>query len=439
MLLGVLWLGCSSDTRPLPEESETSVESPTVEGPTLVLITVESWRMDHLPFVGYGRDTMPKLEHRLAGGRVFTHAIAPASWTLPSMASIVTGLLPSEHGLRTPDRSLGPEARTTAELLAEQGYQTIFLGSNPWLVDGTGMEQGFESWDARAGASGDRLVRELEDRLTDTDPAAPLFLHLHFFEPHCKYRPPRRQQGLFEPVDSGMASGVLLTKEQYDSMGECYRLQTDSGEPQLDLDIYISRYDAELRATDGLIEESMDLIDATLGLEDTLVVLAGDHGESFWEHGDFGHGRQLFQESVRVPLVLLGGLAGSPERVDTPVSLIDIHPTLLVSAGVKTSSDRDLRLPPLGSPVFSETEQDGVDLRGAWIEDRGVIWDRRQDSWKGYDLGTDPSELSPGYADLLLKRAIRSRFTGTSGPGLSEDSSRGTEQDEVLHSLGYRD
>ena len=437
--MGALWLGCSSDTSPLLEESEASVEASRVEGSTLVLITVESWRMDHLPFVGYGRDTMPQLEARLARGRVFTHAIAPASWTLPSMASIVTGLLPSEHGLRTPDRSLGPQARTTAEVLADRGYQTIFLGSNPWLVDGTGIEQGFELWDARAGSSGDRLVQDLKDRLADREPAAPLFLHLHFFEPHCKYRPPRRQQGLFEPVDSRMTSGVLLTEEQYESMGDCYRLQTESGEPELDLDTYISRYDAELRATDGLIEASIELIDTALGLEDTLVILAGDHGESFWEHGDFGHGRQLFQESVRVPLVLLGGLAGSPERVEAPVSLIDIHPTLLLSAGVEVSSDRDLRVPPLGSPVFSETEQDGVDLRGAWIEDRGVIWDRRQDSWKGYDLGTDPREQSPGYADLLLKRAIRSRFAGASGPGLSEDSSRGTEQDDVLHSLGYRD
>ena len=439
ILAGVLTLACSPASEPVSEPSPPAASSLIAEGPDLVLITVESWRADHLAALDYGRDPMPKLERRLMQGRFFTRAIAPSSWTLPSMASIMTGLLPTEHGLRTPDRALGSDAVTTAESLQQRGYRTVFIGSNPWLVEGTGLEQGFDLWDARAGASGDRLVRELEDFLSGEAVAGPLMLHLHFFEPHCKYRPPRRQQGLFEPVEGPMVTGQRLTRQEYESMGECYRLQTDTGEPELELDIYLSRYDAELRATDELIDESLRLLDAALGLDDALVILAGDHGETFWEHGDFGHGRQLYQERVRVPLIVLGGLAGEGAREESPVSLIDIHTTLLAAAGVESSPSRDLRSVSPGVPVFSETEQDGVDLRGAWMDERVVIWDRREDSWKGYSLDTDPGERDPVYADLLLRRALQSRFGGEGTPDLSEDSERGEAGEGALRALGYRD
>ena len=169
------------------------------------------------------------------------------------------------------------------------------------------------------------------------------------------------------------------------------------------------------------------------------MILAGDHGEAFWEHDDFGHGRQLYQESVRVPLVLMGGGAGEPSNSDVPVSLIDIHPTLLRAAGLEDSPVRDLRLSPTGAPVFSETDQDGVSLRAGWMGTHKVIWDRNLDTKKGFDLAVDPDERHAIYADLLLQRALPARFPLDSGPGLSIAQPVGEETGEALQVLGYTD
>jgi arylsulfatase A-like enzyme len=432
-----LALACTADPMAEPEAPPVPSGARVPTGPDLFLLTVESWRADHLQSQGYGRDTMPRLESMLVDARVFSHAIAPSSWTLPSMASILTGLTPSEHGLRLPGLSLGEGARTTAELLSEAGYSTAFFGVNPWLVEGSGLDQGYDRWDARPGDSGDRLLRDLEVWLESRESEAPLFLHLHFFEPHCKYRPPRQQQGLFEPSEPEMARTEQLSPEQYESMGDCYRLQDSQGQPLLDLETYLARYDAELRATDGLIARSLELLGARSS--DSLFILTGDHGESFWEHGDFGHGRQLYEESVHVPLVLLGSQSGAAGKIETPVSLTDIHTTLASAAGLSSQTGRDLRAPLIEAPIFSETDQDGVSLRAAWIADRKVIWDRQADIYQGFELGSDPAEMEPRFADLLLKRALNSRFKGEAGQGLSIERALDSEAQQALQALGYAD
>ena len=124
----------------------------------------------------------------------------------------------------------------------------------------------------------------------------------------------------------------------------------------------------------------------------------------FGEHGDFGHGRQLFDESVVVPLVLWGGLAGKPGTDHTPVSLTQIHSTLLSAGGVASNVQTDLREAPSGGPVFSETNQDGVSLRAVWVEDRKTIWNRATNEMIGFDLSVDPGEQRAQTSDLLLQK-----------------------------------
>ena len=147
-----------------------------------------------------------------------------------------------------------------------------------------GLSQGFEQWDSRAGDSGDRLLRDVDSWLSLRLSEAPLFLHVHLFEPHCKYTPPRQSLGYFDG-DGVDRSALQLNMEQYESMGDCYRLQDENGNPVLDLGLYLQRYDEELLATDRLIERAVDLVDSHLGLDEGLVILTGDHGETFGSTG----------------------------------------------------------------------------------------------------------------------------------------------------------
>jgi hypothetical protein len=140
-------------------------------------------------------------------------------------------------------------------------------------------------------------------------------------------------------------------------------------------------------------------------------------------------------------LVLLGSLSGEAGRIESPVSLADIHTTFLSAAGLSGSSSvgRDLVGPLIEAPVFSETDQDGVSLRAAWIDDRKVIWDRLADSWQGFELGLDPQEREPRFADMLLKRALSARYKVDPGDGLSVEHVPDPESQQVLDALGYGD
>ena len=220
-------------------------------------------------------------------------------------------------------------------------------------------------------------------------------------------------------------------------MGDCYRLQDDQGMPVLALNHYLQRYDEELLATDRLIEQAVELTESHLGLDEALVIIAGDHGETFWEHEDFGHGRQLHDESVVVPLILLGALAGAPEMENTPVSLTQIHSTLLAASGLDSSTQGDLRQPSLGGPVFSETNQDGVSLLAVWLEHRKAIWNQASNEVSSFDLVSDPMEQRPQNADLLLQKVLEVHAAEQRLPGLVQPASSSSEQSNSLRQLGY--
>ena len=431
-----LW-SCASEAPTSTNFEPDVVEKGVISGPDLILITVESWRSDHLQSFGYSRNTMPALEQRLDSAKVYSKGIAPSSWTLPSMASIMTGLHPNAHGLVRPDLMLTEKVQTTAEALSAYGYDTAFFGVNAWFLGHAfGLSQGFQQWDARAGDSGDRLLKDIDGWLAQRTSDAPLFLHVHFFEPHCQYTPPRQVLGHFNGDGKGDVPR-LLTLEQYESMGDCYRLQDDQGMPVLALNHYLQRYDEELLATDRLIEQAVEITESHLGLDEALVIMAGDHGETFWEHEDFGHGRQLYDESVVVPLILLGGLAGAPEMENTPVSLTQIHSTLLAASGLDSSTPGDLRQPSMDGPVFSETNQDGVSLLAVWLDHRKAIWNQASNEVSSFDLVSDPMEQRPQNADLLLQKVLEVYAAEQRLPGLVQPASSSSEQSNSLRQLGY--
>lgn len=417
MIAGLLGLLLACGDPPAPVPGPVSQARP----PDLVVVSVDTLRADRLGVWGHDRPTSPALD-RLAETSVrYANAVAPAPWTLPSLASLFTGQFPSGHGVISADLALSPDATTAAEILAMLGYETAFFGVNAYLEQGHGLAQGFDTWDVHTGLSGRQLLSRVQAFLAARDPARPLFLVVHFFEPHCRYRAPDDRHGAF----SSSGSGPMLATADYERMGGCYQLQQADGSPELDLGVYGARYDEEVLEVDALIER---LWRSVLPLEPWLAVVA-DHGEAFWEHGDFGHGRQLFQEQVHVPL-LIRPVGGTTGRVVTePTSTLILAHRLLSTAGVALEPQETL-------VALSETDHEGVSLRSLVRADVKLVHDRVAGTVTSYDLRSDPTERKPVVLAPEAAARVLSDLFASTPPGPPPVAFVG-EGSEVLEALGY--
>ena len=367
-LLPLLLTACAGDTPPPP---------PAAPPPDVVLITVDTWRADRLGLHGSPRPTSPWLEELAGSSVVFEEAVAPSSWTWPSMVSIATGLMPSEHGAIALNRTLTEEHTTLAEVFAEAGYRTLFVGSNIYLEPpDCGYQQGFGRYVALGGRPWSHLRPELLKVLDEEvgPPGAPTFLHVHLFDPHCPFAPeqealdevrrvPLHGRASCSELDPLCAAGRRAPLLEL--MGElpsrdaraCFLEPTDwdlvqplriggSDDPEgwaalgVGWAEILDQYDAELLETDRILAELSQLLRARGLWDDAWVAITGDHGEEFGEHGRVGHGENLATETVLVPLLIRppDGVGPAATRVKEPVSLVDLAPTLASVTGVEGPS-----------------------------------------------------------------------------------------------------
>ncbi|MBL8863317.1 MAG: sulfatase [Planctomycetes bacterium] len=391
--------------------------APQPQRPNVLLITIDTLRADHLGCYGYQRPTSPRIDAFAAGAVVFENAHSSSSWTLPSLASIHTSLYSTTHGCWKIYSRLEPEFTTTAEILRDAGYDTAMVACHIFLSAQYGLQQGFTHIDdelvrppsdAAAAISSPgvtaRGVRFLERQAASPD-GAPWFLWLHYFDPHDTYLP-----------HAGFS-------------------ETFGTSAEIDL------YDGEIAFTDHHVGEVLARL-AELGLaEDTIVVLTADHGEEFGEHGFQRHGYTLYEEAVRIPLVVRA--PGAPaRRVSDVVSNVDLLPTILDLAGLPPPAARDASCahgfegrslaplvrgtgPLLPAAALSEVRwHDGQDLRawrdGAWklVEDQST--GQQVDQSALFDLATDPRERTdlrePESARLAaLREAVTHRLARAMG------------------------
>jgi arylsulfatase A-like enzyme len=381
MDLTAIWQPAPHPSMPERVQVLTAVDAPTVQppddAPHVLLVTIDTWRADRLGLYGSPRATSTWLEDFAKDAVVFERAIAPASWTWPTMASLATGMYPRGHGAMVPDAPICDEADTLAEVFHDAGWRTGFVGSNTYFEpDEAGYKQGFEYYFA-SGSESARRVLEYTGYFLDGGwtGSEPFFLHVHFFDPHCPYDPEDTavatvREVEFGPTDFGSEPVPTIG---WDMIGHaCHVLpvvNSDLAGPldqhplSTDITEYLDHYDAELVETDRALQLLMATLNATGAWDDTWVVLTGDHGEEFGEHGRVGHGDNLYAETSWVPLLIRppGGTTG--RRISQPVSLVDIPRTLASVAGLKVPrawDGRDLgpavRGAPLEpAPVFSET------------------------------------------------------------------------------------
>lgn len=387
--------------------------------PNVVLISIDSLRADHLGCYGYPRPTSPTIDGLAAEGTLFEVVTSSSSWTLPAHAALFTGLPDSVHGVDRGNRKLRSEMRTLAEALHAAGYRTAGVWSCPLLDPRFGFGQGFDVYVSHLGSGGaDGLQNEMPwderdsqshqivtgpstlervDELLDSQATEPFFLFVHLWDVHYDYIPPAPYDTLFDPDYSGDVDGRDLTK--YLKFG----LKDLSAR---DLNHLIALYDGEIAWTDQQVSHILHRLDAAGVAGNTVVVVTSDHGEELFDHGSFGHKRKLFDESIRIPLVVrFPGHVPAGMRIPDPAQIVDIAPTILELADAEPLpeiSGRSL-LPrlagvsPTGSNLAVSELVTNPDTNDSLLAVRSADWkiivERGSGKTRGlWNLAIDPQE-----------------------------------------------
>lgn len=407
--------------------SSPAVAQITGRQPDIILITIDALRADHLGVYGYDRPTSPSIDAFARGAVVVRDHISQAPYTKASMASLFTGLFPTTHKVVTTSVTfaaamtghvattlpttdvLDVEISTLAEQLAAAGYQTVGLDTNPFLLREFGFAQGFADYEFLSDESSvfssaaDVAARALQviDR---RDRSRPLFVWFHLMEPHSPYTPaesfrhmfPARSPPLLVPPDT-MPPWIVLNGSS-------------------DAHLYEALYDAEIREADDALGAFFAGLRSRRAFDSSIVVLTADHGEEFFDHGGFEHNRTLYEEMIRVPLIVAApGLEPGIREVQTQA--VDVMPTLLVQAGARVPDGLH------GADIWSVLQGRSRGERYAYSEIAGTLYSLRTREWKLisslqgahhlYRINMDPRERedlagthpeeTERYRDLLTK------------------------------------
>lgn len=397
-------------------------------GPNVLLLLVDTLRADRLGIYGADPSATPALDRFASGGLVFDVAVSQASWTMPAVASIFTGLHPRSHGAvgpyaqnadDTPGGTLLPDgAVTLAELAQEAGVTTFGVSTNTIVGRATNMAQGFETFvelpfdgAARNYAPATAANRALLDWLARAGTVR-FFAYVHYMEPHGPYAPPPE---LRSPPPAGMrpdlAAGWIQDYARAVNEGRA----APPSPPELD---HLRRlYTGDVRSWDDALGVLLrELADRGV-LDHTVVVVMADHGEEFLEHGNLTHGGHLYEETVRIPLVVVGPGIPAGRRPDVAQG-IDLLPTIAPVLGASVPPGlpgRDLFTTRGTADVVSEIVGGfgDVGLGSGTTSLRTVRWKlvRSPDAnaTELYDLSNDPGErtnlaaTSPETAALVAR------------------------------------
>ena len=385
-----------------------------LRGANVLLITIDTLRQDRVGAYGNRSGLTPNIDRIAAAGVRYAHAYSPAPLTLPSHASILTGLLPTRHGIHNNTRfRLDDHVPTLASVAKSGGYRTgAFVGA--FVLDGRfGLNRGFDEYDDRLPHDGRASFHFAERRASEVvaaagawilQPAAggsPWLAWVHLFDPHAPYDAPAEYRAGRTP------------------------------------------YDAEVAYADAMVGRLLDQLQAAHALDRTLIVVTADHGESLGDHGEMTHGLFAYNSTLAVPLVLKGP-AIAPGIVDAPVLHTDIAPTILDLIGLPIPGPVDgqslVHPPSRDRPLYFEALD--ASLTRGWAPLRGIV----QGDWKYidlpdaelYDVTADPGELQnridrDPHADPMKRALTQVSTKEAAAPAVALEP----EAAGRLRSLGY--
>ena len=419
----------------------------------VLMLIMDATRADHLSCYGYERPTSPTLDRLAETGVLYEQCISPSSWTLPTMASIYTGLFVSQHGTSFLHQFLDTHWTTLGEVMQRAGYRTAMFGTGGWINRTFGFQRGFDCFETEVRGYKplrrwfpqttriEKLARHIEKRLTadtqgkmtkrlsqnarrwlNADDETPFFAVIHFADPHWPYF---RHRG-FTPTREGRPSPWVFGMDGHKIItGEIEA--TDAY-----LDMLTDYYDGEIAFLDHAIGQLLDQLSEDGLLHDTLIIITADHGEHLGEHMLTGHGNSMYEPIIHVPLIMRHPeYAHGGERVPSLVQTTEIFTTLLNLVGL-TPDDvpNDVRgralwpshvaQAPLSfavsedpapnvrrlarlTPDFDTTALEQP-LRAIRTEQEKFIW-RGDGAHEFYDLASDPRETTNRIAHMPERAA----------------------------------
>lgn len=426
------------------------------DAPNILLITVDTLRMDHLSIYGYPRQTSPNIDALGSDGAVFTESRAQATSTMPSHQSIFTSTYPIDTGVVANEIPMDVKRVTLAEILKNHGYRTGAIVSNFTLRKEMLLDKGFDDYDDYF-PSRERNREHYEKPPKIATLAAiswfnkiqsqRFFLWVHYQGPHGPYTPTPPFDKKFSKNDYSTSKRIKKGDENFiKGTIAPYQILDDHDE----YDYYVDQYDGEISETDHWIGILFNHMKEKGLLDNTLIIFTSDHGESLGEHDRFfEHSTEPYEELTLVPLIIYYPRIISEHRlIHTPVQGVDIMPTILDICGIKGKSLRGISLVPMlqGQAVQSRKDPILSQSNNAWSF---AIY---QDEWKFmatvdnphreelYNLKDDPKEsknlISQGKKMAEPLRRILHEYLRTS-PKPGKIISRDSDEKENLRSLGY--
>lgn len=463
----------------------------------VIIVLVDALRRDHVTHFGYERPATPNIDALMRESLVFTNAWTPSTWTIPSVASLFTGLYPRSLAILGAWDKVPEAAPRLAEHFRGQGYRTAAFIGNQTLTSTNGYAQGFQSFfppgppwwvlDGRLalediatrlrrpvhGHEGWALNRGLFAWLRANE-GHPRFVYLHYLEPHSPYDSVPADR---EAVAPGAPPGPRVPPTFEDHAGPedegCGDWECLANPPRLspsDLEGMIANYDAEIHNVDRRIGALLEELTKTGVLDRAHLIFCNDHGEEFDDHGGWFHGKSIYEEMIACPLAWRppGGVPGG-QVLSTPISILDLVRTVCVHAGLGAPplhQGRELPAawfgfaghadagepaggdsPPTearfqeGDPVLSECPPHLCALRsGRWK----LIRRGREDApvWRLFDLEADPREqtdLAWTHPDTVagLRNLMEGMFAGREFTGGEVERIVDPQMLEKLRALGY--
>jgi arylsulfatase A-like enzyme len=409
----------------------------------IVLVSIDTLRRDHVGNYGYPKPTTPHIDALARQGLSCDDTVSTSSWTLPAHLSMLTSVEPGAHGGTDLHHGFNHRVPALAELLHGAGFATQAVTSHLYVSSTYGVDAGFDRLDFHQ----DRKAKDVADRaldLLDRLGDKPFFIFLHFYDPHWHYDPPEQELRVFEPA---------AYKGSITGLWQDFKNRVPANTSPADMDHLLALYDGEIRYTDAHLGRVLAHLDE-LGLaKSTLVVVTSDHGEEFLDHGSWEHQKTLYEEVVRVPLLLRGpGIRTG--RLAAQTSLLDVAPTILAWAGLApapTHRGSSVLSPRAAGEAYGETDHT-VDAshklflrggQGSWklilSLDPGSDAVRKAE-W--YDLASDPRETKSApprdtlAASLIQRAVVRWREARGSSAG-APTVNISAEQKEELRAGGY--
>jgi arylsulfatase A-like enzyme len=378
----------------------------------VIIIGLDTLRPDHLGCYGYTRRTSPHIDAIAAQGVLFRNVVSKAPWTHPSFATVFTSLYPTQHGATTVKTRMRTDFPTLASTLAARGYLTAAIVNAPTFSPEFGLNRGFDHYD---------FISPWEERRADTITGSALewidthadesfFIFVHYFDPHLPYDPPPPYDRMFDPAYEGPL-GRSFNIDRLSPWGP-RKLKQLEALSYADSNHIAALYDGEIVFADSAIGELLTGLERLRLRDKSLLVFLSDHGEEFFDHGGLDHGHSLYNELIRVPLVLsLPGVLPEGTQVTRHARLLDVMPTVLDILNLEPRDRMEgTSLLPLASDFdpnpraaeallpcgicYSEALRHRITTKSLTIYPWKLIYDTRSKEKMLFNLHDDPGEIT---------------------------------------------